>query len=253
MKSIREHKQFQLESRQRWKQLTNSLDEDDPARLMRGHYEVVFSLLQSRGDHTLGDLNSKMCAAAESSSSVWFLFNDPYFRARESDNTIETMVRIPGKRLSDREALYYWRVQNDFRFYLIRAYQEDHGSELPPWFHYALPIWRIGQTLEYAAYLCSLISEDVEMLFSIRFAGLLGRNLSADDASTDRCLGLHEFVATRQEVESVTAPLLARVVRSDLEETVIGLLTPLYQSFSGYPLERKFVEVQVSKMRKCGR
>ena len=253
MKSIHEHREFQLESRERWKQLTGSLDKDDPGRLLSGHYEVAFSLLESRGDFSLEELKVKMSATSEASSGVWFLFNDPYLRAHTSDNSIETMVRNSGERWSDREACYYWRVRKDLRFYLARAYQENHGSELPPWFHYALPIWRIGQTLEYAAYICSLISEDAQMLFSIRFTGLLNRNLSAGNASTDFFLDLNEFVATKQEVESVTTPIFAREVRSDLEETVFGLLRPLYQSFSGYRLEKEFVEVQISKMRRCGR
>lgn len=253
MKINREHQLFQLESRERWKQLNTTLDKDDPARLMRGHYEVAFSIFGSRGNHSLEVLKSKMCKASEEASTVWFLFNDPYLRCQATDDSLETIVRNPSDRCSDREALYYWCVRQDFKFYLVRAYQEDHGSELPPWFHYALPIWRIGQTLEYAAYICGLISEDAEMLFSIRYTGLRDRTLSSGNKCTDVTLDLDEFIASEQEVESMTTPRAPLRVHSDLEETVLGLLRPLYQSFSGYPLERDFVKDQVSKMRKYGR
>lgn len=247
------HAEFVNESRVRRNELLETISPDDLAHLQNGHYETAFSFLGLERELTLDELRETMRQASTVSSSVWFLFTDNYRRARPAGAAIETFYRSPQDRRHARQAHYFWRARNDGRFYLIRGYQEDeHGRQ--SWFHYTLPIWRIGQTLQYASNLCRALGEDLSFLFSTRYTGLHGRRLSAGSKDRDRWLGLDydDYDCLNPDFTLRTVQLSSQQVSDNLVEILLELLHPLYKQFDYFELKRDFVANEVREMRRQG-
>ena len=247
------HGEFVEESRARRHELLKTLSPDDPAYLQNGHYETAFSIIGLEQKFTLEELRQNMRQASNVSSNVWFLFTDNNRRARPADSAIETFYYNPKDRLYDRQAHYFWRATHDGRFYLIRGYQEDEGGR-QTWFHYSLPIWRIGQTLQYASNLCRTLGDDLKFLFSTRYTGLDGRKLSAGSKDKDAWLGLDydNFICLNPDMTLRMVELSSQQVSGNLVEILLDLLHPLYEQFSYFELRRDFVANKVREMRMQG-
>ena len=247
------HAKFVKESRARRHELLETFPPDDPAHLQSGHYETAISILGFERELSLHQLRESMRQASTMSSSVWLLFTDNYGRANPAGTAIETFYKIPSERRHDRQAHYFWRALNEGKLYLIRGFQEDeYGRQ--NWFHYTVPIWRIGQTLQYASNFCRIFENDLKFLFSTRYAGLNGRQLSTGSIDRDRWLGLDfdKFVCLNPNLTLRTVELSPQQVSDNLVEILLDLLHPLYQQFSYFNLSRDFVANEVREMRKQG-
>ena len=246
------HKEYLAHCRQRWTELVSKLPSDDPGHLRNGHYEIAFSILGFEGELSLAALRETMKLASNSTSTVWYLFTDRHNRAEPIGKTIETLYRDPGERQHSLEAWYYWTAKIDASFYLIRGYQEDDLKQTP-WFHYTLPIWRIGQAMQYASIVCSHLGDDTEFFFSTQFAGLTNRRLSTGHDYQDFSLDLLDSFTLSPGMQLDTLRLSARQVEDNLAEILFNLLHPLYQQFSYFELQREFVAKEVRAMRISGK
>ena len=246
------HGAFIGESRERRQELNDPFPNDDPARLANGYFEIAFSVLGLDDVLGLNDLKNVMSETSDRCSSIWYLFDDKHYRSRPMGNSIETLYADPSDRPHDLHAYYYWRVRNDGKFYLIRGYQEDAANKSTE-FIYNLPIWRIGQSLDYAANVCRLLGEDLEVLYSACYTGLRGRKLTGGYPGSEMWLDLRDYVCTSEEIALETKQFLPQDVEDNLVEILHDLLRPLYEQFSFYELRRDFVAKEVQEMRRHGR
>lgn len=243
------HAEFLHESRDRWHDVTGAMPQHDPALLGKGHFEIAFSILGLEAELALNDLRNLMREVATLIPSIWFLFVDFDHEAQPVGSSMEAVYLNPNESLFNARAFYYWRVRNDGRFYLVRSYQEDTVSGYSK-LYYSLPIWRIGQAIDYAAVVCGLIGTNLEFLFSAGYAGLSGRELFDTDNRIDFWPARRTSRAGNETLSLKTVQLSPRQVEDNLAEIVFDLLTPLYTQFSFYELPREVVSSEIQKMRR---
>ena len=243
------HAEFLHESRDRWHDVTGAMPQHDPALLGKGHFEIAFSILGLEADLVLNDLRKLMQEVATIVPSIWFLFVDFDHGAQPMGNSMEAVYLNPNESLFNARAFYYWRVRDDGRFYLVRSYQEDTVSGYSK-LYYTVPIWRIGQALDYAAAVCSLIGIDLEFLFSASYTGLNGRELFDTDNRIDFWPARRTSRAGNETLSLKTVQVSPRQVEDNLAEIVFDLLTPLYMQFSFFELPRDEVSREIQDMRK---
>ena len=240
---------FASESQERWRNAVTRGPTAERAMLKQGYFEVAFSILDYDSALTLNHLRNVMKQASDKTTTVWYLFTDPYNRARPGGNAIETRYVNEESHVSPRYSLYYWRVQNDLRFYLLRAYQEDEDG-FDPYIEVRSPVWRVGQTLLYAKNVADQFGSNLPILFWLRYSGLSGRRLGTHDTGHYRQLAYYyEFQGDTGILPFDVIRTTPREIEDNLIEVLHDLLSPLHEQFGFFELRRETVARAVRQIR----
>lgn len=231
---------FASESRDRRLELLSDHPCNDPARLANGYFEFAFWLAGCDGYIYLRDVRDKIQEVQSANSGVYHTFADSGYRAKPIGYAIETLYPKVDTNVKCRNLRYYWRVQNDGRLYCIRGYFED-GASASGTINIDAPILYVGQSLKFSAALCSPLEETSEVIFSCRFTGLLHRKLSFQNAERDAFHG-NETICYNSDMQMKPKHTNRAEIAQNLCELLHGYLSPLYEQFNYYTLDRSRVD-----------
>jgi transcriptional regulator with XRE-family HTH domain len=244
----------------RWRQLTEKLPPDSPARFPNGWYRLDYALEGELTDIELHRFEAVLVKAVTRLTG-WPAFWIPTREAiapREIDGTIECWLGPGGDDVepafSDAAHCDFWRVAPTGRAFLIRGYQEDAQETFAPAtiFDPGLPIWRLGEGLVHAANLAALMAVGDPGRIGIRFralyTGLLGRVLKAW-ANPLATLLVDGSAARGDEAVLEIATTVAQV-REDLAKVLFPMIATLYERFGVVGLSIEGVRAEVDRLLK---
>ncbi|MCC6613330.1 MAG: hypothetical protein IT320_07610 [Anaerolineae bacterium] len=245
--------EFIRDSQDRWQDLIAPLPSDDPARMPYGHYEIAFSVIGTEQTPNRTELLRHIANASIVHHTGWppfvHLHRQPY-EPRPIGDTIETWLGNPdGERPFGRASVLsdYWRVHKERMFFLLRGYDEDSMGERVPGttFELSLPIWRVGETMLFAARIAKQFGDELEVLTICHYTGLRNRYLMSRN---DPFIGIK---GERCDDDTVTLEIQTTVpqIEDNLVEVLHQLLSPLYEQFSFFRLRTNLVAEEVERLR----
>jgi hypothetical protein len=242
---------FTNSSRDRWKERIEPLDASDPARFLLGRYEQSFQILDVPPAQDLRTLLDRLRKASEVKLTGWgpfILIERQPIGPVPVENAIEAWLGDPrDEPHRDGRHADFWRVRQDAFLYEVRSYDEDYTSKAQPGtsIDYALPIWRVGETLFYAARLAKTFGNDPEISIRIEYSGLKGRRMRSLFESRYLSMDRECFVDTVK----LQGQARASVIEDNLAEVLFPLLTPLYDAFNFTPLSPGTVSAEIGKYK----
>jgi hypothetical protein len=246
--------EFDSAALQRWNQLIQDLPADDDARMLLGHYEISFELMNVPAAPSAGELRQRMRIASEIRHTGWGPFvqlSRREFEPRILHGNIEAWLGNPVEDRMLRGSAHcdYWYASPAGLFFLLRGYDEDsiEGTEPGSILDIVLPIWRIGETLLYASRIARTYAENPRISVRCRFTGLNNRRLGA--VERERRFFMDDTrICHDGEVELVTEATAAEM-DDNLVEVLHSLLVPLYERFNFFELPLDLVRTEVGRMR----
>lgn len=240
----------------RWQELTAKMPVASPERFPHGYYEVWVSLVGVAPAADLNELGRRIDAAGRISLTGWPPFsvmNSTEWRPYAYGDFTEAWLGepVPRRVFNDAAHCDFWRASRDGKLYIIRGYTEDDGrihQHDPPGssVNVVIPVWRIGETLLFAARLAEFFDDVEQIAVHCRFTGLEGRRLVS--ASLDAPLVGDRFISRTDSIALETRATVQQA-QDNLAEVVHGLLVPLYEQFSFYELPLSVVQAQLQRMR----
>lgn len=250
-----ELRDFYVAANGRWQELTAKLPDASPGRFPHGYYEVCAALAGATPAADLNELKRRIDAAGRISFTGWapFLVMDTTeWRPYPYGDFTEAWLgeAVPGRVFNDAAHCDFWRASRDGKLYIIRGYDDDGRLQQhnPPGssVNVVIPVWRIGETLLFAARLAEAFDNVEQIAVHCRFTGLEGRRLVS--ARLDAPLVGDRFVSKTGYVTLETQATV-RQLQDNLAEVVHYLLSPLYEQFSFYELPLPVVQAQLQRMR----
>lgn len=252
-----ELREFCAAANARWQELAAKLPDAAPARFPYGYYEVGLSLVGAAPADTLNELNRRIDTAGRINLTGWppfLVMNTPKWRPYPYGSFTEAWLGnpvVPERAFNDAAHCDFWRTAPDGKMYIIRGYTEDDGrvqQHNPPdsSVNVVIPVWRIGETLLFAARLAETFDGVEQIAVQCRFTGLEGRHLVS--TRLDAPFVGNRFISITDSVDLETRAT-AQQLQDNLAEVVHSLLAPLYEQFSFYELPLPVVQAQLQRMR----
>lgn len=243
--------EFTDASRDSWKARLEPLPNDDPARFPLGYYEQSFQILEVKPTADLRTLLDQMRKASEIKLTGWgpfvLLERKPIGPIPVGD-VIEAWVGDPGEAyMRDGRHADFWRARSDGFLYQVRSHDSDFTEKAKPGttIDLTMPVWRVGETLLYIARLARLFGEDPEISIRVQYTGLKGRRLVS--------LFDWRYMGYDREcfVDSVSMEGQARAsaIEDNLDELLLSLLKPLYDSFDFALLSINMISAEIAKYK----
>jgi hypothetical protein len=149
----------------------------------------------------------------------------------------------------------FMRIEPSGRFYLLRVLEDDvHQDRITPGtvFDFILPIWRVADViatvLEFARGLGA--KDDAHLVFTFRWRGLQGRQLTSWANSRFPFFGLINKATIRQDQVITHGELQVDAAENRVVTLTHELLQPLYAAFDGNSLDLATVQAEVSDLMK---
>ena len=160
--------------------------------------------------------------------------------------TIEAWLGFPEPDRHDAAHNDFWQVRPDGCLFLLRGYDEDVEAQPGTAIDITLPIWRVGETLLYAARLARESGEeDQEILVRCRYTGLRNRHLTS---LSGRRIISRPYVSFDDEIVLETQVSVSQL-EDNTAEIVHPLLKPLYERFSFFELSVILVAQELERLR----
>lgn len=237
----------------RWRNLVDTLPQNDPARMPHGHYDLNFELVGVQPAPSLAEFRRRMEEAGRVRLTGWGPFvnlgSEP-FQPRSVAGNIEAWIGALSENQAFRDSAHcdFWRANPTGLFYLLRGYDEDSVSNLTPGsiFDATMPIWRVGEAMLYMSRLSRLFDNDPNIIVVCRYEGLRGRRL---DTVHGRRLFSRNRVSHDGEAELRTLAT-ATQINDNLVEVLHSLLLPLYERFEFFELPVEMVQEELDRMRR---
>ncbi len=236
----------------RWKELTENLPENRPARLRNGHYSVGYQLLGDfepvRGRKLLETLQAGVVR-----HTGWPPFWVP---TREGiapylvNDCVECWLGGDGKE-QDPDHADFWRASPEGQFYLLRGYQEDglENREIMPGeiFDLTLPTWRVGEILLHAESMArQFMAPQAQLLILAEWTGLSGRKISSFANPINQPI---DSPIAHQDIYRTKIKVQANQISDTLPELVDSIVRPLYELFNFFQLPAGLVTQELARMR----
>lgn len=246
--------EFERVALERWDRLIRELPPEDPARMIHGHYEISFRLLNVAPAALAGVLLRRMIVASQVRHTGWGPFvqiSRPEFEPRIVDGNVEAWLGRPAEDRVMRDSAHcdYWTAHPSGLFFLLRGYEEDSADGVEPGsiLDITLPIWRVGEALLYASRIARSYAENPRISVHCHYTGLNNRRLSA----LDRMRGF--FMDDTRICHDAEAQLTASATAAEIEDNLIEvlhpLLVPLYERFRFFELPIDLVRTEIARMR----
>lgn len=250
-------REFMRESKERWQERLQEVDEDDVARLKHGYWAFAFSILGVPDWSSLIDLRENLrCAALGSYSRILFEQDTtPGLAPYAADGAIEAWTGNPTPVYS-RSSPYrcaFWRATERGEFHHLLGFLEDseYSRAEPGTRHFLdLSIELHAKMLKLAASIAKSVGEDTEIVISSEFTGLKGRYLSSSQAWWGALEG--DPMCSIPAVELPPRRITPQQIDDNLTEILYDFLYPLYEKFNFYELKRGWVESAVEAVKSDG-
>ena len=251
--------QYRLDARDRWVELTSSLEDGSTSKFPLGYHEIGVSLIGATPAPNFNELRRRLDEARDATSfSGWPLFVN--LDAIELGQYIhgeflEAWVGNPSpRRLIDGPSTSdFWRVSNTGQLYSIRGYIEDDApqhAQPGTSFDVRVPAARVGEALIFTSRLAATFDGVGQVALQCRFTGLTNRHLTSLGA-----MGVWPRFTLGQSVSRAPEAELQRLVtlrqiEDNLAEVVHEFLSPLYERFGFYHLPLATVQMALQDMRR---
>jgi schlafen family protein len=248
------HSEFERVALERWNQLIRELPQGDGARMIHGHYEISFQLLNVPAAASARELLRRMTVASQVRHTGWGPFvqiQRPEFAPRIVNENVEVWLGQPVEDRVMRNSAHcdYWSAHPSGLFFLLRGYEEDsiEGIEPGSVLDITLPIWRVGEALLYASRISRSYAENSRISIHCHYAGLNNRRLSAVDQMR------RFFMDDTRICHDTEARLVTVATSAEIEDNLIEilhpLLAPLYERFRFFELPMDLVRAEITRMR----
>ena len=233
-------------SRARWEELIEQLPPASAARFPRGWYEIGFSLLGGEPAASVTELRERLAEARSIQLTGWppFLDWDP----SPHGQCVEAWAGqpAPNRTMDDPSLCDYWRSALDGYLYTIRGYTEDG---LPDYragtvIDLTLPVWRVGESILFAARFAETFDDADEIAVRCRFTGLNGRQMT--QVAGHRWPSYRGACRTNEITTEVTIQTLR--VEDNIVEIVHRVLAPVYELFDFFELPEVLVKTELGRM-----
>ena len=244
---------FMAESKSRWLDRLNEVEEDDVARLRQGYWAFAFSIVGETTWRTLKKLRLTLDEARPDRyrNRLFADATGPYRSPRPTIDSIEAWTGHPSEG-SDRKPYdcSFWRTTLGGEFYHLEGYWEDSVSNhMKPtsclFLDFSLQ-WH-AMMLLLAAQIARLVADDAEIAICSELTGLKGRYLA------DSKIILDPIIYQRQSViDTVELPprlLTPQIINDNLVEALYDFLYPLYERFNFFELDIGWVERAVDTVK----
>jgi Putative DNA-binding domain len=243
---------FMNASAARWEALRDTLPADSESRMLHGHCELVFEILDVPQAPNYPELQKRLDEARRIKLTGWGPFvtiqRRPY-----APSIVNDAIEVWLGHLSDQPVTVdaahtdYWRVTLDGKLFLLRGYDEDAIGTIAAGtvFDVTLPVWRVGEALLFVARFALLFDQNPNIRLICRYSGLNGRNLTS---VTRRRMFTHERVCRDDAIE-LTTHATASQIDDNLVEILHSMLSPLYERFDFFELSLRLVQEEVERLR----
>ena len=246
--------QFASDSFIKWTAINDSLSNDDPAKIVFGHFSFACQIIgKSKGLNPTEILSSINGLRRYTGWPIFVSLHQPESKPSLKDGAIEASlikIKFPNSAHAD-----FWRIHPDGFFYLLRGYQEDcletlsgSRSERKPGtgIDLTIPAWRVAEFLLRSTELARAMFEDgFEILVRCEWTGLKGRELFMFNPR--RVL----FEGHRcEENKVITEEQFTKdIIENLLTEAVKKLTNPIYKHFDFFQPPNNFFEEEISLLR----
>jgi hypothetical protein len=237
------------ESYAAWQTLLEGLPSNSPHRLTSGHWTFSFSI-EPFEKPSLVALN-RVLDREMPNYSGWppftYIHRKPLAPNAHGELIQAWMAEDPEGREPDASHSDFWRISRNGQGFLLRPMQEDRPefgeNRTPkprgPFFDWTLPVYRATELLKYVEALGLQFSdENAEFNVLLKYYGTMGRKLHD-----------HNWRYNLREGARCTQPILesrmtAKIhsIRTNIEEWVHSLLTPIFEQFEFQELPKLFVD-----------
>lgn len=242
---------FVHDARNRFKELVDRLDDDNPSRQPLGHSEQAYAIEGIADLPTLTRLKEILLRAPKTSG--WTPFWVPTkasIKPTFHDGLLECWLGQPeaDRVFTDPAHSDFWQVTRDGRAYLQRGYQEDgRDLDIGSFFDLTLPIWRTAEVLRHAAWLARQLGADEQhsIRFEGRYTGLAGRELIswAKPGSRFQSASRHRAHSDSVNLSALTS---AAKIEKSLGRVVTEIVRPLYERFDGFEPSEALITDQIA-------
>ena len=246
-------RQYCIDARSRWAELTSDLEDDDPATFLLGYHEIGLSLLGSEPAGGFNEIRRRLDEARSATSfSGWPLFlhsDSGAYQQLIHDDFIEVWVGRPLPIRWDDSPFFlgFWRASVCGDLYSINGYFEDGVPQhaIPgQCFDISTSAQQVGEGLIFARRLAELFEDVDRIAIRCRFTGLNDRSLVALRGRLVR-----RWVCRTDAVE-FERQVTVQQVDNNLAEVVHSLLLPVYEHFDFYELPFETVQRALQDMRR---
>lgn len=216
-----------------------------------GYYRVAYRLIGTVPELGAAELLAAIDRATTRHTgwSPWWVPTRDGIKPYWKDGAIECFLGEGRGFVDDPAHADFWRVSPQGEALLVRGYDEDsHRDRATPGkvFDVTLPVWRIGDCLLQAArFAAALECPQAEIVFSVQWAGLAGRELTHLEGRRY----LHQGRISQQDRLDLVTTVQADQIADQLPEILHGFLTPLYGLFDFFTLPKSLVDEEVQKLR----
>jgi hypothetical protein len=245
---------FERGALERWNNLIREVPAYDEARMVHGHYEISFQLLDVPPAASAAELLRRMATASRIKHTGWGPFvqlSRGEFEPRIVGGNVEAWL---GRDTEDRLMRVsahcdYWCANPSGLFFLLRGYDEDAVEGFTPGsiIDITLPIWRVGETLLYASRIARSYGENPRISARCHYRGLGNRRLGAVD-QLRRFFMDDSRICHDADVQLSTVASAAEL-DDNLIEILHPMLVPLYEQFRFFELSLDLVRAEISRMR----
>lgn len=237
--------QWQNESMAAWRQLVEALPPNSPHRLLSGHWSLTFSISEFTTP-TLAELNTALDREMPKYTG-WppftYLHHQPK-RPNAQGRVIQAWLVDQAEK--DASHSDFWRVSSHGFGFLLRPMQEDRvgyaGNRAPmpvgPFFDWVLPIWRMAEILKFIEALALRFSnQNSQYSIILNYQGMRGRSLF----NRDWKYNLDEDATCNSPAIEARQTAQIHQIRTNIEELVFELLTPIFEQFEFQELPKLLV------------
>ena len=245
---------FSDAARGRWQELSSELPEGSASRFPNGFYEMSFAIIGNEAAQNLGEIQDRLGEARNIRLTGWIPFLEMHREKSKPypyDGMVEAWVGRPDKSrtLTGGPAHSdFWRADKSGNLYTIRGYLEDELGQPPPGkvIEVTMPVWRVGEATYFALRYAEQFKGAKALAICARFTGLNGRTLTS---VTRQRIMTDDRISRTDEIRLETTASFEQI-QDNMVEMMHGLLAPLYELFSFFPLSQAFVEEELVRMRK---
>jgi hypothetical protein len=173
-------------------------------------------------------------------------------RAQPRDGVIEHW-QLSGEPDADASYGDFWRARPDGSGFLVRGFQEDQrGNRDAPGtaLDIGLPIWRIGEALDYVSALArELGMADAGVTVMATWTGLDGRVLKNWSNRAQDWNPFSQYGPAATNDASSMRVVEVEAIDTNLQELVVQVLGPLYEVFNFYEVSPQRVQHELASYR----
>ena len=247
-------REFMRESKERWQERLQEVEEDDVARLKHGYWAFAFSVLDAQPWPSLNDLHSTIdkVRGQDWLRSAPFMYDEPGGRyQRAARDAIESWLGDP-ELMSFRDPFWcsYWRAMLSGQFFHLEGFYEDRlGGEMGSGnlLDISVSIKRYAQAFMFAARMGEIVGEESEVLIRTEMIGTEGRRLSSNRIWF---LAKDNYICREPSLTLPVQRFAPKQIDENLEEVLLGFLHRLYEQFNLYDLKRQFVAAELQLLRR---